>query len=40
MNVALPHFGLADESFFWVLVVSMLAVSAGMLGLFRRRGWL
>jgi magnesium transporter len=40
MNVPLPHFGLGDELFFWALVASMLAISAGMLAVFRRRGWL
>lgn len=40
MNVTLPHFGLGDDSFFWVLVLAMLAISAAMLALFRRRGWL
>jgi magnesium transporter len=40
MNVPLPHFGLGDDVFFWVLVVSMLAISLGMLSIFRRQGWL
>lgn len=40
MNVPLPQFGLADQSFFWALVAFMLAVSGSMLVVFRRRGWL
>lgn len=40
MNVTLPHFGLGDDTVFWVLVLAMLAISVAMLALFRRRGWL
>jgi magnesium transporter len=40
MNVDLPHFGLGGTTMFWILMVFMLAVSGGMLAVFRRRGWI
>jgi magnesium transporter len=40
MNVTLPHFGLGEDNFFWAVVSLMLAISGGMLMIFRRRGWL
>jgi len=40
MNVPLPAFpGASDVQFWWVVVV-MLAITAVMLWLFRRRDWL
>jgi magnesium transporter len=40
MNVQLPHFGLGDAAIFWVLLVVMLGIVAGMLWWFRVRRWL
>jgi magnesium transporter len=40
MNVDLPHFGLGLHSFFWVLLIVMLANSVGMLIFFRLRKWI
>ncbi len=40
MNVDLPHFGLGNQSMFWVLVLVMLATSIVMLMFFKRRGWM
>jgi magnesium transporter len=40
MNVDLPHFGLGNQSMFWVLVLVMLATSMVMLMFFKRRGWM
>jgi magnesium transporter len=38
MNVAVP--GEGDTTAFWVVLVAMLTLLVGMLGWFRRRGWL
>ena len=38
MNVAFP--GHNSEAAFWVIIIAMVGVLAGMLGYFRRRGWL
>jgi magnesium transporter len=38
MNVGVP--GEGGETAFWAIVATMVAVLAGMLGFFRRRGWL
>jgi magnesium transporter len=38
MNVGVP--GEGGEAAFWVIVAAMVAVLAGMLTFFRRRGWL
>jgi magnesium transporter len=40
MNVPLPHFGVGEDNFFWVICAFMLVVSGVMLAIFRRRGWL
>jgi magnesium transporter len=40
MNVALPLWGFSEDRVFWLLLVFMLSVSAFMLFVFRRRGWL
>jgi magnesium transporter len=40
MNVELPHFGLGPQLFFWVLVIMMVAVSAGMLWWFKEKRWI
>jgi magnesium transporter len=40
MNVGLPLWGLSEGQVFWLLLVVMLSISATMLVLFRRRGWL
>lgn len=40
MNVRLPHFGLGDDVMFWMLLLFMLGVVAGMLWWFRQRQWL
>ena len=40
MNVDLPHFGLGASTFFWVLLILMIAISLGMLGFFRIRKWI
>jgi magnesium transporter len=39
MNVDLPHFGLGDNTVFWVLMVAMAASVATMLWFFHKRGW-
>ncbi len=38
MNVGVP--GEGDKTAFWIVVVAMVALLTGMLGYFRRRGWL
>ena len=38
MNVGVP--GEGGETAFWMIVATMVGVLAGMLGFFRRRGWL
>jgi magnesium transporter len=38
MNVGVPGEGSIHA--FWIIVVSMVALLAGMLGYFRHRGWL
>jgi magnesium transporter len=38
MNVGIP--GENTETAFWVVIVSMLALLVGMIGYFRKRGWL
>ena len=38
MNVKVP--GEAEIGAFWIIIVAMVALLAGMLGYFRRRGWL
>jgi magnesium transporter len=43
MNVGLPGGGeppSADTTLFWIIVGSMVALLAGLLVFFRRRGWL
>jgi magnesium transporter len=40
MNVDLPHFGLGGTTMFWILMVFMIAISGGMLAVFRSRGWI
>ena len=40
MNVDLPHFGLGASTFFWVLLIFMMAISLGMLAFFRMRKWI
>jgi magnesium transporter len=40
MNVPLPHFPGGDAAQFWWIAAIMVALSLGMLGYFRRRGWL
>ena len=40
MNVDLPHFGLGGTTMFWLLMVFMIAISGGMLAVFRSRGWI
>ena len=40
MNVGLPLWGFSNEQVFWMLLVFMLSVSAGMLLIFRKIGWL
>jgi len=40
MNVTLPVFPGGEAAQFWWVAAMMLALSAGMLGYFRRRGWL
>jgi magnesium transporter len=40
MNVDLPHFGLGGTRMFWSLMGMMMAISAGMLWYFRRKGWI
>jgi magnesium transporter len=38
MNVGVP--GEGDKTAFWIVVIAMVALLTGMLGYFRRRGWL
>ena len=38
MNVVIP--GEGSSAAFWIIVGSMVALLAGMLGFFRSRGWL
>jgi len=38
MNVGVP--GEGDDTAFWIIVGSMVAMLVGMLAYFRRRGWL
>ena len=40
MNVDLPHFGMAGDTMFWVLMSVMAGTVAAMLAFFRRRGWI
>jgi magnesium transporter len=40
MNVRLPHFGVGEATMFWVLVVFMVTLSAGMLMYFHMRDWI
>ncbi len=40
MNVDLPHFGLGGTTMFWILMLIMMAISGGMLAMFRSRGWI
>ncbi len=40
MNVDLPHFGLGGTTMFWILMLFMIAISGGMLTMFRSRGWI
>jgi magnesium transporter len=40
MNVELPHLPGGGPVQFWWVVVIMLVLSFGMLGFFRRRGWI
>jgi magnesium transporter len=40
MNVDLPHFGLGGTTMFWILMLFMMAISGGMLAMFRSRGWI
>jgi magnesium transporter len=40
MNVDLPHLPGGEPVQFWWVIAIMLALSFGMLGFFRRRGWL
>jgi Mg2+ and Co2+ transporter CorA len=38
MNVAFPF--ARDTAAFWSIIAAMAAILAGMVGYFRRRGWL
>jgi magnesium transporter len=38
MNVHVP--GQGQETPFWIIIAAMVGILAGMLGYFRRRGWL
>ena len=40
MNITLPHFPGGPEVQFWWVVGIMMAISAAMLVVFRRRGWI
>ena len=40
MNVDLPHFGLGGTRMFWMLMIIMTGVVAGMLVYFHRRRWI
>jgi magnesium transporter len=40
MNVDLPHFGLGGTRMFWMLMMIMTGVVAGMLVYFHRRNWI
>ncbi len=40
MNIGLPHFGLGEEPFFWVLLSFMLTISTAMLLWFRTKHWI
>lgn len=40
MNVILPLWGMSEKDVFWLLLAVMLTISATMLVVFRKRGWL
>jgi len=40
MNIGLPHFPGGDAAQFWWLIAIMVAISAAMIAVFRRRDWI